>query len=510
MQGRIQTQLHEGPGRVAVPPHPGLPPIGPRRAPVGGSPPSERLAYTVDDLVAQGLPRGSVRRLMRLGEIRSRKVGRQYLLDPEDVRRVFGFEEPAESTGLPDDADGVMADVPFRIVPARQVHGPGWARRNPKAADELWIVATVNGERLRRKLGPDTPETWERAAKARAEVERELRFRTAGSASASVPTLGDLSEHYLDKGLRGRALGTWRRRRAQLGDFAQRFGDRRLDEITAADLQSWWVDFVDRGRRDLRTGLGHLEGLSQLYEHATDLGYELENPVPSVRRRIRRQASRTKALRGRDEQNCRPLCAADLRAFAAALAAHHKLDVTIAGFLMLDAGLRIGEALALRWSSIELGADENDTARRLIVERSMDAHGVVSSPKNGTRRMVPMSRRLRALLVARRAQADRRLDPAEARVLRMTSHKAYRSGLADVARAARLRREVRPKDLRDSFASQLLTAGVPVAWIAKRLGHGNIAVTVRHYANWVDEDGYRNPLVVEPGELPPDLLARIE
>jgi len=53
-------------------------------------------------------------------------------------------------------------------------------------------------------------------------------------------------------------------------------------------------------------------------------------------------------------------------------------------------------------------------------------------------------------------------------------------------------------------------AGVPLGWVSKRLGHGNAAVTVRHYAAWVDEDGYRNPLQVAPGELPTDLFAQFD
>jgi hypothetical protein len=31
-------------------------------------------------------------------------------------------------------------------------------------------------------------------------------------------------------------------------------------------------------------------------------------------------------------------------------------------------------------------------------------------------------------------------------------------------------------------------------------------VTARHYAAWIVEDGWRNPLQLGPGKLPPDLL----
>jgi integrase len=40
---------------------------------------------------------------------------------------------------------------------------------------------------------------------------------------------------------------------------------------------------------------------------------------------------------------------------------------------------------------------------------------------------------------------------------------------------------VKPKQLRDSFGSWLLTLGVSLAYISKQLGHGSVSVTERHY-----------------------------
>lgn len=65
-----------------------------------------------------------------------------------------------------------------------------------------------------------------------------------------------------------------------------------------------------------------------------------------------------------------------------------------------------------------------------------------------------------------------------------------------------------PKDLRDTFASQLLTVGVPLERIKKYLGHATIRVTEKHYATWVHEEeaeGFR----LGEGEVRPDFLARL-
>lgn len=51
-----------------------------------------------------------------------------------------------------------------------------------------------------------------------------------------------------------------------------------------------------------------------------------------------------------------------------------------------DAGLRLGEILALEWRDVEL------TARRLTVQRS-DWQGHVTVPKGGRSRHLPMTQR---------------------------------------------------------------------------------------------------------------------
>jgi integrase len=65
------------------------------------------------------------------------------------------------------------------------------------------------------------------------------------------------------------------------------------------------------------------------------------------------------------------------------------------------------------------------------------------------------------------------------------------------------------KDLRDTFASQLLTCGAPLGYISNQLGHADIGVTSRHYARWCGGAEFRAPMVPAENEVPADLLARI-
>jgi len=66
-----------------------------------------------------------------------------------------------------------------------------------------------------------------------------------------------------------------------------------------------------------------------------------------------------------------------------------------------DAGLRLGEIIALEWRDVELGA------RRLTVQRS-EWLGHVTVPKGGRSRRLPMTQRLTAALkAARHLRSDR-------------------------------------------------------------------------------------------------------
>jgi hypothetical protein len=62
-------------------------------------------------------------------------------------------------------------------------------------------------------------------------------------------------------------------------------------------------------------------------------------------------------------------------------------------------------------------------------------------------------------------------------------------------------------DLRDTYASQLVSAGIPLAYVAEQLGHADMATTARHYARWITRGRYVAPPTLGPGEVPADLLA---
>ncbi|MGK0376780.1 MAG: integrase [Patiriisocius sp.] len=49
-----------------------------------------------------------------------------------------------------------------------------------------------------------------------------------------------------------------------------------------------------------------------------------------------------------------------------------------------------------------------------------------------------------------------------------------------------------PKNLRHTFISQMLTAGAPITWIIKQVGHMNYEMIKKHYGKWINEDSRKS------------------
>jgi integrase len=133
------------------------------------------------------------------------------------------------------------------------------------------------------------------------------------------------------------------------------------------------------------------------------------------------------------------------------------LRALVAILAMLDAGLRIGEVAGLTCGQVRWGESEDDPARALVIDRARSLAGIEEKPKSGRTRVVALSRRLRNVQLelyrlqlepGPSARAFPGFDPQNFR------HRVWRR----IRSRARIGDRA-PKDLRDTFASQLLSAG---------------------------------------------------
>src|SRR3954471_1721342 len=147
-----------------------------------------------------------------------------------------------------------------------------------------------------------------------------------------------------------------------------------------------------------------------------------------------------------------------------------------------DAGLRLGEIVALEWRDIDLAA------RRLTVERS-DWLGHVTVPKGGRSRQLPLTQRLTAALkTSRHLRSDRVLClPDGSPVTRDRVIKAVRGA----QRVAGIEQGVHI--LRHTFCSHLAMKGAPARAIQELAGHADLSTTQRymHLSPAATEDAIR-------------------
>ena len=211
-----------------------------------------------------------------------------------------------------------------------------------------------------------------------------------------------------------------------------------------------------------------LELLGAILQRAVEAERITANPTRLVR----------KARRPRREE-VRPLAPTTIEAMRASLGLR---DATLISVLAY-AGLRPGEALALRWRDVR--------ERTLLVERALSL-GREEDTKTRRHRTVRLLAPLRADLARWRLAARR---PSDATLVfpghdgEAWSEAAYQSwrrrAFARAARASGVD-DATPYTLRHSFASLLLHEGRSVIYVARQLGH-DARLTLTRYGHVIDE-----------------------
>lgn len=206
-----------------------------------------------------------------------------------------------------------------------------------------------------------------------------------------------------------------------------------------------------------KTVNNHLGVLSVALNRAVDWGYADANPVARVR---------SLQLPPQEFQFWdRPQSETFLRAVG-------KVEPDWFPFFLtaLRTGMRQGELFALRWQDVDFERDQ------LRVVRSVN-RGDITTPKSGRTRTIPMTDRLhRALKDARHLRGELVFckedgDFLTRSLVRLPFWQSTRSAGVPV---------IRFHDLRHSFASQLVMAGVPLVAVQQYLGHADMKMTMRY------------------------------
>lgn len=190
-----------------------------------------------------------------------------------------------------------------------------------------------------------------------------------------------------------------------------------------------------------------LSFLRHVYSMAITWGKATENPVKQVKF-AREQNARMRILTDEEERSLLAQCGPQLR----------PLVITA-----LHTGFRASELLSLTWEDVDL-------RRRAVAVRAAYA-------KNGESRSVPMNEVLTATLKEVKINS-----PASVYVFcsrKNTPYRSFRSAFERAVRQAELT-DLTFHDLRHTFASRLIMAGVDLPTVQDLMGHKDIKMTLRY------------------------------
>jgi len=323
-----------------------------------------------------------------------------------------------------------------------------------------WGLRWYDHDGQRRRKSP-FPSKSAALAHFRDVIEPELR----GEPSAMPDlTLAEFVPLYLDRhaaSVRPRTIITLRER---LVHATRAFGDVPLTDLErmSGEIATWQARLPERSR------YGVVQALRQTLGAAVRWGYLSTNPALMAGRN-RQPSPRTVRVFARDE----------LDAIAAELhPAYQPLPLFAAA-----TGLRPEE-----WQALER-RDIDRRARVLNVVRTVSDGEVVELGKtSGARRQVPLSARASAALDAIPPRIDTPLVFPAARGGVLNLDNWRRRSWGPAIEASGVARPARIYDLRSTFASDALAAGVPIFTLARIMGT-SVRMIERHYGALLDGAG---------------------
>jgi integrase len=348
--------------------------------------------------------------------------------------------------------------------------------------DGTWAAAVMVGRKAN-----GTPDRRTVYGKTRAEAVRkldELRQRAAGGLITEPNRL--TVEAFLTQWLRDCvALNSRPSTLTTYTVLARKhvmpcIGAVKLSALRPAHIQSVYAAMLAKGRASATVRTVHAL-LHRAFKQAVGWGYLPRNPTdeaapPALRRREMQtlsvtEANRLVAMAYADEDRYAPLWR-----------------------LLVDTGARIGEALALTWT------DLNVDKATLTIQRTLRGCNRDGSPRFGppkterSRRTVTLTpETVKALRTHRAHQNEEKLaygpDYADhglifARCIGIaTPHRTAFDAFRRALRRAGLSEAVRLHDLRHTSATLMLESGLNPRVVADRLGHSGVGITLSVYAH---------------------------
>jgi len=310
-----------------------------------------------------------------------------------------------------------------------------FVRKNRNGTLTYGISYVYNGTLIREMIGPTLTLARQVLQTRKSEIAQD-RFKIP--VKRKSPTFDAVCDRYMEHAKKSKR--SWKRDEDTLKVARAFFKRRRIDEVTAWDVERFKAARVEHVTKS--TVNRDLAVLKRLFSLAVDWGLVVKNPLRKV------------ALYRIEEQLMRVLTEEEERRLIEASAPHFKPLIVVG----INTGMRRGELLALRWEQVDL------PGRTITVKHS----------KSGRVRHVPINKMAQGAL-------SELPGPHAGHVFRYRGLpiKDVKTAFLKAVKRARIPR-CRFHDLRHSFATRLVLAGVDLATVKELMGHASISTTMRY------------------------------
>ena len=312
-----------------------------------------------------------------------------------------------------------------------------------KDSKNLWIAYKgIDGRIVRKSSGTD---------KVR-EAQALYRKRKQAIREGEVPevkqiknyTFNQLAEKYLDSVKMQKAF---RSKQGFIKQLREAFGNYPLRRINIELVEKYQMKRMEKGNKPATINR-HLATLKHMFTKAVDWEMVEESILKKVRKvKLLNENNRRKRFLDEDEVS-RLLSVCDNRLRPIVITA-------------LNTGMRKGEILSLKWDQVDM--------KQSFIS--------ILEAKNGERREVPINDNLMAVLKGHM----RRIDISHVFINPETDkpYKDVKTSFKSALRRAKIH-DFRFHDLRHTFASHMVMAGVDITTVSRLMGHKSLSMTLRY------------------------------
>ena len=262
------------------------------------------------------------------------------------------------------------------------------------------------------------------------------------------------------------------------------FGTLKLNQINRGKVKDFFASKINEGYS--ASSVNHMKNLiSNVLSKAVDDEVISNNVALRTGKSIRK--SNGNKEKENDREVADPLTKEEAALLLSTASEYFPRDYPLC-LLLLRTGMRVGEAMALRWTDVDFNG------RFIHVQRGL-SRMKIETPKGGRSRRVDMSQQLAETLAAYRTECKRKglaLGLGDAPEYIFTNEKGgfmqvnnwRRRVFNRILEKAGLRR-IRIHDCRHTYATLRISKGDSITDVSNQLGHYSVKLTLDVYNHWL-------------------------